>query len=224
MGNVPITQTLMGNVPLHIHSWALSLITHTHMGNVPLHTHSWAMSPIIHTHGLILWVLWVFSYVHLYLPRSHSYPAKTLHLQSPNSSTLYSYFLVLCPIFSGPREKYKKYNREQVEAALEWMQETGLNVHLAAKLFAVPRSTLQDYLAGKSSFDSRSGPPSYLDAASEIQLSKYVAWMSEHGWGLTIKQVIVNQYKTSAPYYSTKFCLRFYFINHNCCEKVLKYD
>ncbi len=93
--------------------------------------------------------------------------------------------------YSGKKRKaYQTYSEESVEAALVAIRNGSMGLRVAAQHFQVPKSTLSDYIHGKTSRDSQTrGQPAYLDADQEKNLVAYVKWMCLNGTGLTRKCV-----------------------------------
>lgn len=68
------------------------------------------------------------------------------------------------------------YKLENLAAALQAVQEKGMSIHQAAKLYAVPRTTLSDRVNGKYLVDlrPRMGKSPALSSSEEDQLVSFI--------------------------------------------------
>ena len=64
-----------------------------------------------------------------------------------------------------------------------------LNASKASKMYSVPRKTLMGYVKGISKEGCISGRGFYLNEADEGDLSRYLVYMADHGWGLGRKEM-----------------------------------
>ena len=66
------------------------------------------------------------------------------------------------------------YSYSQMEAAINAVQNRGLGKKTAAKMYNVPRSTLQDKIAGRTPLGRKMGKDPYLSRDQEQQIAEYV--------------------------------------------------
>ena len=88
-------------------------------------------------------------------------------------------------------EKRRQWDPESMKKALIDVQEHGMKAATAAKIHGVPRKTLTDRLHNKVKPDCSLGKPTYLTLEQEQNLCRYIDYMSQRGFPLTVNQVIM---------------------------------
>jgi hypothetical protein len=84
--------------------------------------------------------------------------------------------------------EYKVWSMDAMSEAIEEVQK-GMSVRKAAECYSVPRSTLRDYLSGRSNPSSRSGAP-LLTEDEETELATFLIEVAKIGYPHTRKQVL----------------------------------
>ena len=84
---------------------------------------------------------------------------------------------------------YKSWNNENLQRACDAVHQ-GMAIRRAAEEYAIPRSTLHDYITGRSLIGTKSGPKAYLSANEEEELVSFLTGMSSVGYSRSIKDVI----------------------------------
>ncbi len=91
-----------------------------------------------------------------------------------------------------PRYKKKNLLRQfdegDVQKALVAV-EAGLSIRKAAAMYAIPRTTLQDYISGRSKPSSSLGRPPALSRDLERQIVNTVQDAAEMGFGVNSKGI-----------------------------------
>lgn len=87
-------------------------------------------------------------------------------------------------------QRKKNYTTEDMEAALESLDEPGMNLSKAARIFGIPRQTLHDRYSGKYSSNSM-GRKTELTAEEEKCLVDYIKYMGSISQPLTIPAIKV---------------------------------
>jgi hypothetical protein len=107
-----------------------------------------------------------------------------------------------------PRHKcqkiFRNYSEEDINNALTDIQHGRRSVREAAKVYGVPRSTLGDYISGRSSTGLSLGRPPALPAHIERQLVETTQEAAARGFGVNRRGLIE---KTGASYWTTAFLL-----------------
>ena len=88
-----------------------------------------------------------------------------------------------------PPKKRKLWQDSDMLAAMEKVEE-GVPVSAAARMFNVPRRTLDDRMKGHVSHGTLPGPSTVLSKEQEDALMTYLVYMAEHGFPLTRKMVM----------------------------------
>ena len=85
---------------------------------------------------------------------------------------------------------YRNYANEEMVAAAKLVTEQKMSIYKAAKVSAVPWSSLKDYLnRDNPALVPKLGRPYALTSDLELQLFNYIIQMQELGFGLTVLQV-----------------------------------
>ena len=83
---------------------------------------------------------------------------------------------------------YKGWDMDAMQLAVAKV-EKGMSQRQAAECYKVPRTTLRDYLSGRSSLSSRSGKP-ILSEEEENELATFLVEIAKIGYPHTRQQVI----------------------------------
>ena len=83
----------------------------------------------------------------------------------------------------------RQWDSQSMEAAIKSVQE-GETISKAAKLFHVPRKTLDDRVKGRVQHGSNPGPSTALNSEEEKALVTYLLYMAERGFPLSKKMVL----------------------------------
>ena len=86
--------------------------------------------------------------------------------------------------------KYKPWDDDSMQKALEAVTDDGLSVRRAAIEYGVPRSTLGDRVSGRVCHGIVSGPPRYLSEQEEEELVKFLLGCASVGYPKTRKEVL----------------------------------
>ena len=93
-------------------------------------------------------------------------------------------------ILSSPKKrKRKQWTNEAMLSALEAVK-TGEPILRAARIYGVPRATLQDRIHGRVTHGTNPGPKPYLSRLEEKELSNFVVDVAKAGYGETRKEII----------------------------------
>ncbi|KAJ8317089.1 hypothetical protein KUTeg_004993 [Tegillarca granosa] len=93
--------------------------------------------------------------------------------------------------YKSLKEKYRQYSPTKLTNAYQAVQETGLAVRKAAKLYGVPLTTLRDRVDQRVHVDTvKSGPDPLLSELEEARLVEHIGYMAELGYGYSRAQVI----------------------------------
>ncbi|KAJ8309288.1 LOW QUALITY PROTEIN: hypothetical protein KUTeg_014162 [Tegillarca granosa] len=93
--------------------------------------------------------------------------------------------------YKSLKEKYRQYSPTKLTTAYQAVQETGLAVRKAAKLYGVPLTTLRDRVDQRVHVDTvKSGPDPLLSELEEARLVEHIGYMAELGYGYSRAQVI----------------------------------
>lgn len=84
---------------------------------------------------------------------------------------------------------YKSWTESKLYKAFEAVQ-NGMSIRRAAESFAVPRSTLQDRISGRTTFGVKRGPPRYLTYEEEDELICYLLGCAKMGYAKSKQEVI----------------------------------
>lgn len=85
---------------------------------------------------------------------------------------------------------YRNYANEEMVAAAKLVTEQKISIYKAAKVSAVPWSSLKDYLnRDNPALVPKLGRPYALTSDLELKLFNYIIQMQELGFGLTVLQV-----------------------------------
>ena len=79
-----------------------------------------------------------------------------------------------------------RWSQKDLASAIEAIKKENLSLRTAADRFGVPKSTLYNYLHGKS---EKPGPSSILNPDEEAKLVQYAIHMTEIGYGQTKQQL-----------------------------------
>lgn len=82
-----------------------------------------------------------------------------------------------------------KWRQDDMEKAYNAVFRDGLAVHRAARMYCVPRKTLDDRVKGRVALNAYHGGKTALTCAEEISLRNYIVYMAGRGFPLTIAQV-----------------------------------
>ena len=96
------------------------------------------------------------------------------------------------PIFESLgryRGKYKLWTDLNMEKAVKAV-ERGLSFRKASEMYAVPKSTLYDYVSGKVQFGACPGPSPYLSRSEEEKLASFLVQVARIGYPRTKRQVL----------------------------------
>ena len=94
------------------------------------------------------------------------------------------------PVVKKRSAKRKLWKNEQMEAAMEAVSNgTVRSINMAAKVYAVPPSTLKDRMSGCVLHGKKPGPIPYLTPSEEEELELYLIQASDLGYGKTRRQV-----------------------------------
>ena len=85
-------------------------------------------------------------------------------------------------------QKRKAWSEELMVAALEAVRQ-GTSTFRAAKLYGVPRSTLQDRVSGRVRHGTKPGPKPYLSCKEEGELSNFITEVAKAGYGKTRRDI-----------------------------------
>jgi len=87
-------------------------------------------------------------------------------------------------------EKRKtRWSQKDLASAIQAIKKENLSLRTAADRFGVPKSTLNNYLHGKSEIGTKPGPSSILSRDEEAKLVQYAIHMTEIGYGRTKQQL-----------------------------------
>lgn len=88
------------------------------------------------------------------------------------------------------QSKYRKYNQQQLQKAVNLVKNEGKTLYKAAiKEADIPRSTLKRYLENEEDSMRKMGRPYALSSDLELRLYNYIVEMQELGFGLTVYQI-----------------------------------
>ena len=85
--------------------------------------------------------------------------------------------------------KYKDWTETKLYKAFEAVQD-GMSIRRAAEAYAVPRTTLQDRVSGRTQFGSKSGPLKYLDDKEEEELVTFILGCASMGYAKSKQEII----------------------------------
>ena len=88
-------------------------------------------------------------------------------------------------------EKRRTWDPEAMQKALVDVRENGMKKGTAARIHGVPRKTLNDRLENKVKDDCRLGKPTHLTMSQEDNLCRYVEYMAQRGFPLSVNQVLM---------------------------------
>ena len=88
-------------------------------------------------------------------------------------------------------KKRRQWDPDSMKNAMRDVQEHGMKAATAAKRHCVPRKTLTDRLQNKVKSDCPLGKPTNLTSDQEENLCRYIDYMSQRGFPLTVNQVIM---------------------------------
>ena len=92
---------------------------------------------------------------------------------------------------NNKRGTYHTYDQASLEAAYNNVKIGGMSVFAAARMFAVPESTLRERVRGFKSIDlTTSGHPPLFDQEEESLLLEHIKQMANLGYGYTRTQII----------------------------------
>ncbi|KAG0715175.1 hypothetical protein GWK47_012538 [Chionoecetes opilio] len=77
-----------------------------------------------------------------------------------------------------------------MESAMRSCRERGMSASAASRLHKVPRKTLTDRLHGNAKGDCRMGSPTALSDEQEQTLCRYIEYMADRRFPLTVSQII----------------------------------
>ena len=86
--------------------------------------------------------------------------------------------------------KRKQWKKEDLERAIESVQNGSNSIRQAALLYNIPKSTLQAYTSTNADIDRRPGPATILTAEEEHKLVQWCIEMAAIGYGQTRQQLI----------------------------------
>ncbi len=89
----------------------------------------------------------------------------------------------------GRPGRYKSWTDDSLQRACDAVHE-GMGIRRAAEEYAIPRSTLHDYISGRVIFGSKSGPKPYLSSIEEEELVNFLGGMASLGYSRTVKQIV----------------------------------
>ena len=81
------------------------------------------------------------------------------------------------------RGRYKTYNQEHLEMAVEKIQLGEISVQEASRTYEIPKTTLLDKVHGRSPLQARQGPSPILTDKEESELVTWFIQMSKIGYG-----------------------------------------
>ena len=86
--------------------------------------------------------------------------------------------------------KRKQWSAESMAAAVREIEEEGMGLREAARLYNLPVESLRRRIMGMVSIDCRPGPPTILTLYEEDRLARYCVEMSDMGFGLGREEVM----------------------------------
>ncbi|KAJ8036481.1 hypothetical protein HOLleu_20471 [Holothuria leucospilota] len=86
-------------------------------------------------------------------------------------------------------EKYRKYTQATLELAFAKIKNGEMTLRQAARLYSVPKSTLNDKLKGRVQLRAKSGPMTNISNAEEDRLESWLLKMSQIGYGQTKREL-----------------------------------
>ena len=86
--------------------------------------------------------------------------------------------------------KRKQWSAESMAAAVREIEEEGMGLREAARLYNLPVESLRRRIMGMVSIDCRPGPPTILTSYEEDRLARYCVEMSDMGFGLGREEVM----------------------------------
>ncbi len=89
----------------------------------------------------------------------------------------------------GRPSSYRVWTDDTLQRACEAVHK-GMAVRRAAEEYAIPKSTLHDYVSGRVKPGAKSGPKSYLTPVEEEEMVNFLSGMSSLGYSRTVKQII----------------------------------
>jgi len=92
------------------------------------------------------------------------------------------------PSLQSPKKRLK-WSDESMVNAINAVKSGRCSVKRAAEDYKVPRTTLQDRIAGRVIHGTKPGPSPYLNKEEESELAQFVVEVSEIGYGKTRKQI-----------------------------------
>ena len=85
--------------------------------------------------------------------------------------------------------KYQSWSELNMREALSAVEEQGMTVAKASRLFGVPRTTLNDHKLGKVYLGARSGTQTMLSTCEELDLVEFLFHYTNMGYPRTRKEV-----------------------------------
>ena len=91
---------------------------------------------------------------------------------------------------SKKRGPYKaQYTQDQLEAAVDLIEEKTLSIKKASKMSGVPRATLFDKLNERTTLEAKSGQAPVLTPAEETRLAIYISNMADVVYPVTKSEI-----------------------------------
>ena len=85
--------------------------------------------------------------------------------------------------------KAHSWSNESLTKAVEEVQDKKLSLRAASAMYGIPRSTIHNYITGKTKIGAAKGPATVLTKEEEQQLVEWALKMAEIGYGQTRRQV-----------------------------------